>query len=108
MGFFEFVDRLIKTFGEFYENNYFFYVIIVGIALVLMTAVLVIISTFFIGSERHLGIPEEKQFVQEKATDFCNSHNSTSWRWVNESEYKFECFNQTEKNLTISDYYISR
>lgn len=105
-GLFDFVDKVIGFFGSLWEKDILQIIVVVAIGLLFLT--IIVLSVFLIkGNPFVEDVPQEKQDIMDNAPSFCSKKGLNSWKWVNESEFSFTCYNQTEEQMNIGEHYIS-
>lgn len=101
-GLFQIIDNLLKIFSDLWDKGIFFIIAFIGIALFVLTIVIVSVVMIKSGDQ---DIPPEKQMVINQAEGYCRNIGLNNWHWKNESQYIFECFNSTETEDSLSKFY---
>lgn len=105
MGIFEFIDWLIKVFGKAYDSGIFWVVLIVVGLLLIPTALLTGYFTYKHLTNSEPELTYEQSLIVNNAAAYCHSIGFDNWKWKNETNETFTCFNNSLGKSNISDLY---
>lgn len=107
MKFFDWIDDFIRFLTKLWDNGTYFYILMVGFVLLMVVffaSMFIIIKGDFIKGDQEQ-IPQEKQDILNQAPQYCSNKGFNSWKWINETEFTFTCFNTTTEQPTIDNYF---
>lgn len=103
-GIFEKIDSFIEFMGDIFESGFFYYVLLIGFFLLILTGILILIF-YLKGNPFVKEIPAEQLEVMNNAPSFCAQRGFNSWDWKDEANYTFYCFNSTRETPLIERLY---
>ena len=104
----QFIDDLIKTFSSWYDDGYLFYALVVFAVLALVSVVMFAVMFFVIAKQNPDFQPDGKHLeIIASAPNYCLKNGHSNWKWVNITEYKFECYNESENKINLNDFVVT-
>ncbi len=101
----DFIDKILKVFGSWYDEGYFFYGILV-LGILAIVAFVLVISLFFIGLKDQPPEQTQEQIdIENNAMDYCTEKGFNNWKWINNT--MFECYTTENQSTDLNKYHIS-
>ena len=106
-GSFDVIDKIIEFFGKLWESNVLIISAVISAVLLAITLIVVLVLVV-VGNpfaKEEITATPEQQAIIDNAPSFCSEKGFNAWKWINETELVFTCYNKETKNESLEKYY---